>query len=175
MSGHNIWFGDLETTFGIEADTYLAGDQEFYQRVHPDDRERVAKALEDAMQNQQPYTAEFRMMRPDGTIRWVTDRGKFYYATNGDPQRGLGIGVDVTDRKQAEDAMRESEERFRLVSNTAPVLIWMSGTDKLCTYFNKPWLDFTGRPLSAELGNGWAEGVHSEDLQAMPRYLHPGF
>ena len=117
------------------------------------------------MQNQKPYMAEFRVVRPDGTVRWVTDRGKFYYTTNGDPQRGLGIGVDVTDRKQAENALRESEERFRLVSNTAPVLIWMSGADKLCTYFNKPWLDFTGRPLPSELGNGWAEGIHSDDQQ----------
>ncbi len=163
--GQNVWFGDLETIFGISADTYLAGEQEFYQRMHPDDRERVSKALADAMQNQQPYMAEFRVIRSDGTVRWVTDRGKFYYAANGRPQRGLGIGVDVTERKQADNAIRESEERFRRVANTAPVLIWMSGTDKLCTYFNKPWLDFTGRPLSAELGNGWAEGIHSEDLQ----------
>jgi PAS domain S-box-containing protein len=76
------------------------------------------------------------------------------------------IARDITERKRAEDAMRESEGRFRLVANTAPVLIWMSGPDKLCNYFNQPWLDFTGRPLEAELGNGWVEGVHPEDLKA---------
>jgi PAS domain S-box-containing protein len=66
--------------------------------------------------------------------------------------------------KRAEVQLRESEERFRLVANTAPVMIWTSGTDKMRNYFNKPWLDFTGRTLEHELGNGWTDGVHSEDF-----------
>jgi PAS domain S-box-containing protein len=75
------------------------------------------------------------------------------------------LAVLVEEHKNAEEALRESEERFRLVADTAPVLIWMSGPDKLCNYFNQPWLEFTGRPLEAELGNGWSEGVHPEDLK----------
>jgi len=65
----------------------------------------------------------------------------------------------------SEAGLRESEERFRIVADAAPVLIWMSGVDKLCTFFNKPWLEFTGRSLEQEIGNGWAEGVHPDDLQ----------
>jgi PAS domain S-box-containing protein len=65
----------------------------------------------------------------------------------------------------SEASMGESEERFRIVANAAPVLIWMSGMDKLCTFFNKPWLEFTGRSMEQEMGNGWAEGVHPGDLQ----------
>jgi PAS domain S-box-containing protein len=75
------------------------------------------------------------------------------------------IARDITLRKLAEASLRESEERFRLVTNTAPVMIWMAGPDKLCTYFNHPWLEFTGRSIQAELGNGWAESVHLEDLE----------
>jgi PAS domain-containing protein len=117
------------------------------------------------MRGRKPYIGEFRVVRPDGALRWVSATGKFYYGTNGDPEWMLGIAVDITERHQAEEAVRESENRFRLVADTAPALIWMSDTDKLCTYFNKPWLDFTGRSMDSELGNGWAQGIHPEDLE----------
>jgi PAS domain S-box-containing protein len=71
---------------------------------------------------------------------------------------------DFTERKRAEEALRVSEERFHTMADSAPVLIWVSNTEKLCTWFNRQWLEFTGRPMEMELGNGWAEGVHKDDF-----------
>ncbi|MGH8658014.1 MAG: PAS domain S-box protein [Gammaproteobacteria bacterium] len=72
------------------------------------------------------------------------------------------VSNDITEHQEAEQALKESEARFRTVCDTAPVM--MSGPDKLCTYFNQPWLDFTGRSIEQELGNGWSEGVHPGDF-----------
>jgi PAS domain S-box-containing protein len=84
---------------------------------------------------------------------------------DGTPRGAIGAFLDVTEYKRAESALRESEARFRLVADTAPMLIWMSGEDMLCTFFSKTWLDFTGRSLQQELGNGWTAGVHQEDVE----------
>jgi two-component system, LuxR family, sensor kinase FixL len=77
----------------------------------------------------------------------------------------LFLAALIEERVTGENELRESESRFQIVADAAPVLIWMCGVDKLCTFFNKPWLDFTGRSIEQELGNGWAEGVHQDDFK----------
>ena len=74
------------------------------------------------------------------------------------------VARDISEQKQAERALQESEQRFRVITDASPIMVWLSGTDKLCYYFNKGWLDFVGRTLEQESGNGWAENVHPEDF-----------
>jgi two-component system, LuxR family, sensor kinase FixL len=76
-----------------------------------------------------------------------------------------GLLANLVKRRRAERSLTESERRFQTMADAAPVLIWMSGEDKLCTFFNKAWLEFTGRSMEQELGNGWSEGVHPDDFE----------
>ena len=146
---------------------------ELMNRIYPGDRDQVEAEFARITPERPSFTTRYRFLRSDGSTIWLEKSARASFDDKGRLQRVVSVIADVTNRKQAEQALRESEERFRLVANTAPVLIWMSGTDKLCNYFNQPWLEFTGRPLEAELGNGWAEGVHPEDLKkCMDTYTH---
>jgi two-component system, LuxR family, sensor kinase FixL len=76
-----------------------------------------------------------------------------------------GLVANLIRRRRAEGSLVESERRFQVMADATPVLIWMAGPDKLCTFFNQAWLDFTGRTMEQECGNGWSEGVHPDDLE----------
>ncbi len=164
-SGRDTWFGDLKTMFGIPGDLYEGRVEDFHARVHPDDRERVGQAVAAARRDRAMYNATFRVRWQDGTVRWAAAHGRFYYGADGEPVRMLGIAEDVTERTRAEAARRETEARFQLMADGAPVFIWLSDSDRRRTYVNRPYLEFTGGALETELGSGWTESVHPEDVK----------
>jgi PAS domain S-box-containing protein len=90
-------------------------------------------------------------------------------------RRNEQLTNDIRERTEAQQALKENEARFRALADSAPVLIWMSGPHGPCTYFNKTWLDFTGRPLESEVGDGWKEGVHPEDKDVLDETFRQAF
>ncbi len=159
-----VWMSDKgRALFGVAADALL-DDATLIARVHPEDRAARAGAIKSALENESEYSIEYRVILPNGQLRWIGAWGRCTNIRDGKGGRLLGVSMDVTGQKQAQDALRESEARFRALANTAPLMIWMSGTDKLCTFLNRGWLEFTGRTLEQQLGNRWAESVHGEDF-----------
>ncbi len=108
---------------------------------------------------------QMRIIWPDESLHWIEAKGKVFYDEAGKPAKMIGTIQDITRDMFYKQRIEESEKRFKTVADSAPVLIWMAGTDKLCNYFNTAWLQFTGRRLEQELGNGWAEGVHPHDMK----------
>ncbi len=121
----------------------------------------------DSLQTGKPVCdLEVQAHTRDGGILIASYNRMPLYDAEGTVAGAVVIMMDLTERKRAEQAMRESEERFRNLSDSAPVLIWMAGMDRHCYYFNRTWRNFTGRSLQNEYGKGWLEGVHPDDRAA---------
>jgi PAS domain S-box-containing protein len=169
-SGRYFWFGDLRSFFGIPSDTYST--QEFFNDVHPEDRQRLADALSDAKQNHKLYSTEFRISSPERPTRWVSSRGEFQYAPDGTATRMLGLAVDITENKGVEDALRESEEkaahtalreseeRFRLVMNNVAVGVSILDLEGLVTYLNPAAEEMLGWTSAELLGRNMHDVTH---------------
>ena len=164
LNGALAWGNDvLRAMLGMgQQEPFRTGD--LLTRIHPDDSVRVISEVQRAQEANRRFEGEFRIRLDDGRERWVLTKAGTVNIPSGRGARRMGVLLDITERKKMEVELRESEERFRMMANTAPVMIWMSGTDKLCSFFNKGWQDFTGRTLAQELGNGWTEGVHHDDF-----------
>jgi PAS domain S-box-containing protein len=96
-----------------------------------------------------------RLVDLELNVTYIPDRNRF-----------VAFCHDIARRKRAAAVLQESEARFRTLANSGQTLIWTSGPDKRCDFFNQPWLDLTGRALAQELGDGWTEGMHPDDRAA---------
>jgi two-component system sensor kinase FixL len=164
ISSDDIWLNDTgRALFGF-ADSKPINFSAFLETVHVDDREGMHQRIQSALSRKEEYESEYRLTPRNGGTRWVAGFGRVEFDEQGQPVVLRGVSRDITKRKLAEEALRESEARFRIVADVAPVMIWMSGPDKEGIFFNKGWLEFTGRTVDQEMGEGWLTGVHPEDL-----------
>jgi len=156
------WNSAAERMFGYAADEAIG--QSIAIVVSPEFQRAEIEILERLRAGQRVDHYQMRCVTRNGTTIDVSISVSPVKNAEGE-MIGASIIARNIKRRRAEAVRDESEERFQLVANMAPVMIWISDVDKLCTYVNQPWLDFTGRPLDAEIGNGWAEGVHPDDLR----------
>jgi len=143
----------------------LAG-QRWQKYTHPDDIQMNQELLDSVIQGIRPSVRfEKRYFHKDGRTIWVDLSTVLQRDMDGTPQYFITTIQDITEQKEMLTKLHESEVQYRNLANSGVALIWTAGTDKLCNYFNEPWLKFTGRRLEQELGNGWVEGVHPDDLE----------
>jgi len=139
----------------------------------PDDYEQIKRALQKIMKQEiDSYSDEIRILKKDNSTLWISLKANIHYNINGEFEYILGTFEDIDKRKRFEIALNESEVQYRNLADSGMALIWSAGTDKLCNYFNEPWLQFTGRSIDQEIGNGWTEGIHPDDFeQCLKTYI----
>ena len=147
-TNRDTWFGDLPTIFGIPSNIYVGHVEDFRRSVHPEDRGLVWKAVNDALESRSPYAAEFRVLWSNGTVRWVAAKGQFYYSAGGDAERMMGMAVDITERKDAEESLRSKEMELKEAQRLAGVGSWQWDPDTDTVVWSEELYRIAGRDPS---------------------------
>jgi Cu+-exporting ATPase len=141
-------------------------NQKWPSITHPDDVKMNQDHLDSIFSGKRKSARfEKRYIHRDGHIVWVDLSTVLQRDAEGNPQYFITTIQDITEQKLIQIQLKESEVQYRNLANSGTALIWTSDTEKGCTFFNEPWLKFTGRTLEQELGKGWTEGVHPDDLK----------
>jgi PAS domain S-box-containing protein len=157
------WSEELFRIFQLDPDEKVPSWAEHSALYHPEDMERLRHAVEASVADGTPYEQELRALRKDGEIRVCLAYGFAETGPDGRAIRLFGSLQDITERKQAEEAMRESEDIFRTLSDLAPSGIYLCDPKGNCRYANPRWCEMAGLSLEEALGDGWTKGLHPED------------
>jgi PAS domain S-box-containing protein len=151
--------------FGLSAGSAAVGVPvgQFIDAIHPEDRDRVWGEITAAIASPGPVRFEYRLLRPDGEVRWVVASGRAIADDAGQPLRLPGVVVDVTDERLIAERLVESEMRFRTLADTMPQMVWSTLPDGFHDYYNARWYEFTGVPEGSTDGEGWNGMFHPDD------------
>jgi PAS domain S-box-containing protein len=138
--------------------------------LHPDDRQSTRQFWTDSVAGRRPYDVEYRVRRHDGTYNWFKTRGVPIRDNNGNIVKWCGSCTDITDGKRAEEALRESEQRWRSLTEALPQLVWSATPDGACDYFSTQWTEYTGVVESELLGWRWMDVLHPDDRQSIRQF-----
>ncbi|MDI4233683.1 PAS domain S-box protein [Bradyrhizobium sp. Arg237L] len=151
---------------GLGWDAVNETHEDWVDRIHPEDRERAIRHFFDALAGtSEDYVAEYRILRPsDGETRWIAVIGEIERDRDGRALRLVGAHIDITERMLAQEKLRESEERFRLIADSAPVPIWVTKLDRTRSFANRAYIDFLGLPFEEAIKFDWRKRLHPDDV-----------
>ncbi|MEX0784821.1 MAG: PAS domain-containing protein [Dehalococcoidia bacterium] len=155
------WSDGLEVLHGLAPGSFPESAQDYLALIHQEDRARVIEAV--GTRGGGRFDLRYRVILPGGDARWLSASGQVFAGADGRPGRIVGVVADLTDQVKVEEAVRLSEQRFRMMANVAPVLIRVAAPNGACAFINERWSAFTGRSAEEQLGEGWLESVHPED------------
>jgi PAS domain S-box-containing protein len=160
----------IEDLTGYPADEFTSRRLNYADIMLPEDRPATREAVFTALRERRMYEAEHRIRHKDGSVRWIWARGHGVFAPDGSLRFIEGLNLDMTRQKQAEERLRESEQRWRSLTETLPQLVWSATPDGTCDYFSSQWTEHTGLEKADLLGWRWLETLHPDDREPTRRF-----